>query len=45
MSMFDAHEEYRPENVIEIFLSDFTSVRLYETYGSLRNAKSELSLT
>jgi hypothetical protein len=45
MSMFDAHEEYRPENVIEIFLSDFTSIRPHETYGSLRNAKSELSLT
>jgi tRNA U34 2-thiouridine synthase MnmA/TrmU len=23
MTMFDAYEEYRPENVIEIFLSDF----------------------
>jgi hypothetical protein len=33
MSMFDAYEEYRPENVIEIFLSDFAggySVRPYE---------------
>ena len=33
MSMFDAYEEYRPENVMEIFLSDFTegnSVRPYE---------------
>jgi hypothetical protein len=33
MSMFDAYEEYRPENVIEMFLSDFTegnSVRPYE---------------
>lgn len=32
-SMFDAYEEYRPENVIEIFLSDFAggySVRPYE---------------
>lgn len=33
MSMFDAYEEYRSENIIEIFLSDFTegnSVRPYE---------------
>jgi hypothetical protein len=33
MSMFDAYEEYRSENVMEIFLSDFTegnSVRPYE---------------
>jgi len=33
MSMFDVYEEYRPENVIEIFLSDFAggySVRPYE---------------
>jgi hypothetical protein len=33
MPMFDAYEEYRPENVIEIFLSDFAegySVRPYE---------------
>jgi hypothetical protein len=33
MSMFDAYEEYRYENVMEIFLSDFTegnSVRPYE---------------
>jgi len=30
MSMFDAYEEYYPENVIEIFLSDFTSVRPYK---------------
>jgi len=33
MSMFDAYEEYRPENVMEIFLSDFTegnSIRPYE---------------
>jgi hypothetical protein len=33
MSMFDAYEEYRPENVMETFLSDFTegnSVRPYE---------------
>jgi hypothetical protein len=32
-SMFDAYAEYRPENVIEIFLSDFTggnTVRPYE---------------
>jgi len=33
MSMFDAYEEYRYENVMEISLSDFTegnSVRPYE---------------
>ena len=33
MSMFDAYEDYRPENIIEMFLSDFTggtSVRPYE---------------
>jgi hypothetical protein len=33
MSMFDAYEEYHSENVMEIFLSDFTegnSVRPYE---------------
>jgi hypothetical protein len=32
-SMYDSYEEYRPENIIEIFLSDFTegnTVRPYE---------------